>query len=95
MKRFILPLILITAPAFPQDCIRITNYPQAKNRLAVVAGAAPNTLKINNNGYNISYSASYGVVGGLSYDRRLDYNSFLGIELLSNQTYLLRIGEEF
>lgn len=91
-------LFLITFLSVPVMAETIENKPvnrTRKNRLAVVVGASPNAINMNISGNKTVYSLGHKAVLGVSYDRKYDRGSFVGAEILTNGTILLRAGEEF
>ena len=67
----------------------------SKNRISVMAGVGPDSLKTVKTASDYSISINNGLLGGISYSRKLNDEHSLGIELLSNGSVLGMMGVDF
>jgi len=78
----------------PSQTIYLRKAPN-KNRLALNLGAGQNGIRTDAVGNAVEVSSATTAVIGLSYDRLVSKEIFVGAAILSNGTGLLRVGVEY
>ena len=73
----------------------VTKYRTRKNRLRVLGGVGPTGVGAEVLGNKAFTFEETGAVFGLGYDRLLTDQFFLGIQGLTNETFLLNLGIDF
>jgi hypothetical protein len=66
-----------------------------KNRVRLMAGAGPTGMRDARSASSIHIESSYGLVGGLGYDRQISNRFSLGAAGYTNGTLSLGVGYDF
>lgn len=75
--------------------VTIVNHVRKRNRLVVHGGMGFDGLDVSNLNNTVTVKQSKEPVFGISLSRDFDYDFSLSATVLTNQTYLLGVGQDF
>lgn len=87
IRKILISLVIVTSPALAQY------KPVKKNRVALGAGLGTDGILYNRRDNVVK--ERFGTVISIDYDRKFENSNTIGISIISNKTFIIKIGKEF